>query len=308
MIETVKALVRHVSLTVVVVCIFTIPLIASQVVKEEDRGWARGVLAQEKGFEARAEGDTLAVLYFENATGEARLNPLQKGIALMLMTDLSQVEGVQLVERVSRSPLAEEMELGVSGLVEKGSMPRVGRLLGARYLVGGGIRGGAGQLGIFSDMLEVPAEKVSGSVLSEGDFSKVLEMEKEILFGIIELLKIRLDSGKKRELSRPMTRSIDALYNLVYAIDSSDRGEYAKAGAFYRAALKADPELGIAKEGLDELKELGLIADGDRSRALAKQLDSKTSRTGSLSPDYASKRERDPGDLGNTTGQIRVQW
>lgn len=281
---------------------------ASQVVTEEHRGWARGVLAQEKDLGGMREGNTLAVLYFQNETGKARLNPLQKGLALMLMTDLSQVEGLQLVERVRMQALAEEMELGSTALVDEDTRPRVGRLLGARYLVGGELQGTAEQLGISSDVLEVPVEKVAGTLLSEGEFSKILEMEKEVLFGIISLLKIELESRKKEELSRPLTRNIDALYNLVYAIDSSDRGNYLNAEAFYLEALHADPGLGLASEGLKELKDLGLIGARDRSRAMAELLDGKTSQTGSLTPDNTMKRERDPGDIEKTSGQIRIQW
>ncbi|HHO76435.1 MAG TPA: hypothetical protein ENN05_08400, partial [Deltaproteobacteria bacterium] len=50
------------------ICAFTQPVLAGQVVTEVEREWARGVLSREKGLEAKAGENTLAVLYFQNET------------------------------------------------------------------------------------------------------------------------------------------------------------------------------------------------------------------------------------------------
>jgi TolB-like protein len=285
-----------------------IPLHAGQVVTDDVRAWAREALTQETGLETEQAGNTLAVLYFHNKSGKARLNPLQKGLAFMLMTDLSQVDGLVLVERVKLQALAEEMDLGVSGLVDPDSAPRVGRLLGARFLVGGDIQGMAAELGIASDVLEVPSQRVAGSPSSDGDLPKIFEMEKELLFAIIDILKIELSQQKKLELEKPFTSHIDAFYNLMYAIDSADRGDYLKADAYYKEALRKDPGLNAAREGLEELKNLNLVGSHDRSKAMAESLEKRTSQTSRLTDDYISRRNRNPGDNLKTEGQIRVQW
>ena len=282
------------------------PLHAGQIVTDDVRVWAREAVKQEAGLETEPAGNTLAVLYFNNKSGMDRLNPLQKGLAFMLMTDLSQVDGLVLVERVKLQALAEEMDLGVSGLVDPDSAPRVGRLLGARFLVGGDIQGIAAQLGIASDVLEVPSQRVAGSPSSKGDLPKIFEMEKELLFSIIDILKIELSQQKKLELEKPFTVHIDAFFNLMYAIDSADRGDYLKAEAFYNEALKKDPELNAAKDGLEELKDLNLVGSHDKSKAMVESLDERTSQTSRLTDDYISRRNRNPGL--KTAGQIRMQW
>lgn len=293
-------------LLAVILCGSGFPLQAGQVVTEDIRAWAQMALKQEKDLDTELLGNTLAVLYFQNKSGKARLNQLQKGLAFMLMTDLSQVEGLVLVERVKLQALVEEMDLGVSGLVDPDTAPRVGRMLGARFLVGGDIQGTAIKLGIVSDVLEVPQERVAGSPSSEGEFEKIFEMEKELLFAIIDILKIELSVEKKLELEKPLTRNIEALFTLMDAIDSSDRGDYLKAEAYYKDALKKDPELNAAREGLDELNSLNLVGPNDRSRAMAKSLDDKTSQTSSLLDDMISRRKRDPHTV--SIGQIRVRW
>lgn len=292
----------------IIVGISGIPLQAGQIVTDDMRAWARDALTQETGLEAESAGNTLAVLYFHNKSGDAGLNPLQKGLAFMLMTDLSQVDGIVLVERVKLQALVEEMDLGVSGLVAPDSAPKVGRLLGARFLIGGDLLGSEAELGIASDVLEVPGQRLAGSPSSEGDLPRIFEMEKELLFAIIDILRIELSEQKKLELEKPFTTKIDALYNLMYAIDSADRGDYLKAEAYYKEALKKDPGLNAAEEGLQELKDLNLVGPHDRSKAMAESLEERTSQTSRLTDDYISRRNRNPGDNLKTAGQIRVQW
>ncbi len=293
---------------VIILGISGIPLQAGQIVTDDMRAWARDALTQETGLEAESAGNTLAVLYFHNKSGDAGLNPLQKGLAFMLMTDLSQVDGIVLVERVKLQALVEEMDLGVSGLVAPDSAPKVGRLLGARFLIGGDLLGSEAELGIASDVLEVPGQRLAGSPSSEGDLPRIFEMEKELLFAIIDILRIELSEQKKLELEKPFTTKIDALYNLMYAIDSADRGDYLKAEAYYKEALKKDPGLNAAEEGLQELKDLNLVGPHDRSKAMAESLEERTSQTSRLTDDYISRRNRNPGDNLKTAGQIRVQW
>lgn len=292
----------------IIVGISGIPLQAGQIVTDDMRAWARDALTQETGLEAESAGNTLAVLYFHNKSGDAGLNPLQKGLAFMLMTDLSQVDGIVLVERVKLQALVEEMDLGVSGLVAPDSAPKVGRLLGARFLIGGDLLGSEAELGIASDVLEVPGQRLAGSPSSEGDLPRIFEMEKELLFAIIDILRIELSEQKKLELEKPFTTKIDALYTLMYAIDSADRGDYLKAEAYYKEALKKDPGLNAAEEGLQELKDLNLVGPHDRSKAMAESLEERTSQTSRLTDDYISRRNRNPGDNLKTAGQIRVQW
>jgi TolB-like protein len=115
---------------------------AGQVVTEREKTWARQALAQEAALgSSQMPDNTLSVLYFSNSTGQPAMDALSKGLAFMLMTDLSTIKGLTLVERVKLQALVEEMGLGASGLVDPGSAPRVGRLLGARFLVSGNLSG-----------------------------------------------------------------------------------------------------------------------------------------------------------------------
>ena len=156
--------------TIFILCLFiTSSSWAGQVVTQDIRGWAKKVLEEEKTLQTLEGKNTVAVLYFQNKTNQSDLDPLQKGLTLMLITDLSKVGGLQVIERVRLQALIEEMGLGTTGLVAPGAAPRVGRLLGAQWIVGGEIlKGPADQLNLQSNPLEVPTQKILGQLMTEG--------------------------------------------------------------------------------------------------------------------------------------------
>lgn len=228
---------------------------AGQIVTDETRLWAKQALQKEKGLETTGASKTLAVLYFHNKTGWSKLDLLQKGLTIMLMTDLSKVKEIQLVERVKLQALVEELDLGVSGLVESENSSRLGRLLGASLLVGGDIvKGKPNEFGFESDLLSVPTEKALGRPMAKGLLlEELFHMEKELLFKIIKLLQIELSPELEEELREPMAASIDALLYLFEGIESSDQGDYEKASDFYGKALGEDPGLVLAIIAIREI-------------------------------------------------------
>ena len=85
------------------------PSWAGQVVTPEIKAWARKAVEGERELKAPPGRNTLAVLYFKNQTGQPEIDPLQKGIALLLITDLSKVKSLQVVERAQLQALVEEL-------------------------------------------------------------------------------------------------------------------------------------------------------------------------------------------------------
>lgn len=273
---------------------------AGQVITEDARLWAKKVLKEENAIKSVEGKNTLSVLNFQNKTGQMELNPLQKGLTIMLITDLSGVKGIQLLERGRLQALIEEMGLAGSGLVEPDTAPRVGKLSGAQWLVGGDITaGGPSQLRIESHLLKVPTQSILGNPLAQGPLTDLFSMEKEILFEIIRLLKIKVTTEEKEKLEKPISTSINALLAFFKGVDESDRGNYKNASALYEKALKEDPNIGVAKDAIKELRDLGLITAPGGSRELLHSLRDQTSLTDQLSPEDTLRRERAP--IANTS-------
>lgn len=84
----------------------------------------------------KPEPNTVAVQAFTNR-GDPTYAALAKGIAAMVITDLSKVPGLKVLERQKVQKLMDEINLNESGLVSQDSLVKAGRLMRAEKLVVG---------------------------------------------------------------------------------------------------------------------------------------------------------------------------
>jgi TolB-like protein len=245
------------------------------------RDWAKEAVQQEKALKTQ-KGDrrTLAVLYFHNKTGWTELKLLQKGLAMMLTTDLSKVKEIQLLERARIQALVEELGFGVAGLVSADKAPRVGRLLGADLMVGGDIvKKSENAFQLSSGLMNVPTVKMLGEPAVAGKLlEELFRMEKDLLFEIIRLLKIQLTPELEIELREPVTENLEALLYLFRAIEEADEGDLDEANDLLDKSLTEDPGFDLPAGAKRELAGIyptdrggekegnGSSAEGDGSR------------------------------------------
>lgn len=282
------------------------PARAGQVVTDDLRQWAREAIARESALKSQAATNTVSILYFENQTRRPELDPLQKGLTLMLITDLSKIETLQVVERTRIQALLDELALGASGLVDKVAAPRVGRLLGAAYLVGGRLAP-ADQTGlrIDSDLVRVSRQDTLGQPTSAGPFDELLRMEKEILFEIVRLLQLELSPAQIEELRKPLTTDLKALMAWFQGVSLSDQQKYTQAAEAYQKAIDADPAFKPATDALEELRVLNLVARPLDTIEVLERLRQKVSVTERPEPDEIFKREH-PAEVQRSN--VNIRW
>lgn len=271
------------------------PSRAGQIITEDTRIWARKVLGEERMIQATGLPNTIGVLYFLNKTGRKEMDPIQKGLALMLITDLAKIKGLNVVERIKLQALIDEMELGISGLADPNTIPRLGRLFRAKWLIGGNlIEPDPPAFRINSNLLDTSSQNIVKTPAAEGELSELFKMEKDILFDIIKYLKRELLPAEEEELKRPITTNMAAAMALFRGIDASDRGDYRKSAQYYQKALKLDPGLTTAQESLQELKDLGMLVQKKKTHSLLKSIRDRTSLTDQHIPEYPLKRAVHP--------------
>lgn len=266
---------------------------AGQVVTPEIQSWAKEAIAAEAQLAAPAATNTVAVLYFHNTTGDVDLDPLEKGLTLMLTTDLSKLDTIQVVERVRLQAIVQELDLGATKLVAPESAPRLGNLLGARWIVGGGdiARHQESALDIGCHLLDLPLDALLGRTEAQGPLTALFQLEKKLLHDIIELLQLALTPEQMKLLDEPMSTDYDALMMLFRGLTAGDLGNYDQAAAYYERALVADPGLTAAKENLKELNVLNLTQKGSAiGLNLLQSLRGQTSLIDDLISDPALRR------------------
>lgn len=295
---------RTMSVTLILISFVVYKAGAGQIVTDDTREWARKAVAEEKTIEAKPEGNTVAVLYYRNTTGRQELDPLRKGIALMLITDLSAVKNLQVVERVKLQALVEELGLGKSGLVEESTAPRIGKLLSARWIDGGDITGDPTKLLVQSRIADLTTGKgLAEQPESSGTLDELFRIEKDLVFATINLLNVEVTPEETAKLKKPCSTNTAALLALFKGVNAGDYGDYEQAAQQYREALAHDPKICIAADALNEVDKLRNRSARNRSRQLLQSLRDETSLTNQLTPKEELRNVRTPKDV---PGDVKV--
>lgn len=79
----------------------------------------------------------VAVADLANQTGDERYDPAMGGAASMLVTKLTKIDDIRVVERSRLNAVLQEVQLSRSGAVDAASRIEAGRLIGADFLVMG---------------------------------------------------------------------------------------------------------------------------------------------------------------------------
>src|SRR5438552_18577221 len=67
---------------------------------------------------AGAQSKRIAISYFDNNSKDKEWDPIQKGLADMLITDLSQLKSVEIVEREKLNAILDELKLQKSKYID----------------------------------------------------------------------------------------------------------------------------------------------------------------------------------------------
>ncbi len=111
----------------------TLTLLSSAQLQEEV---ASAVAREREVSSAPPEPDSIAVNAFVNR-GDDAYRAMAKGLAAMIIADLSKVPGLKVLEREKVQALVSEMKLGDAGLADPASAVRSGRLIRAEKVIVG---------------------------------------------------------------------------------------------------------------------------------------------------------------------------
>jgi len=197
-------------------------------------------LAEEKKLAAlKPDSNTVAVCYYQDLSPDKSLRAFQKGLASMVITDLSKVKSVRVVERVRLQALLEEMKLGQTGIVDPKTAPRLGKLLGAENIVVGNLS--SGSIKAVTTLASSGKGNVKGSASVSVDKDKFFELPIIIVRDTAKILGITLSDDESKAIGVPHTKVYNALIYYGNALDALDSGNWKQAKNYFAMALKEDP-------------------------------------------------------------------
>ena len=216
---------------------------------------------------AKAAPTALAVSYFSNNTGDPAFDPLGRGLADMLITDLGHVDAIQVVERHRLNDVLDELKLGSTEFIDPTTAAEMGKGLGAQYIVTGAFISIDPQLRIDGRVVDVATSKVVFSTNVEGQKTELFLLEKELAAALLEGIGVKASRRQAARMGRIATESFDAFQSWSNGLAAVDRGDIETAKRALEEALAADERFDAAKTLLEEIrKDIGRITAERRTR------------------------------------------
>jgi len=203
---------------------------------------------------------TVAVMYFDYGGKDDELAALRKGLAQMMISDLSALDAIQLVERDRLEEILAELRLGRSGKLDAASAAKAGKLLGARYMVLGGYFDLKTKLRVDARVVEVETGKLVQSVGATGALDDFLAVEQKLVADIGAVLgkQLAIPPAKSPPVPRvkppaKLARHTAVLYSR--ALHDADTGNKAKARDELKQVVTDQPDFKLALVDLDKLMQ-----------------------------------------------------
>lgn len=216
------------------------------------------LVAGAPGLAAQDTRPGIAVLPFENggSYGQDKENfeALQRGIPGMLISELSQNPGARVVERAEVQRLLDEQDLGENGRVDAGTAAKVGKLVGARYMIAGTFVDLYGRFRMDARIINVETSEIIKVVKSDGKRDDLFRLIQNLSDQLMKETKLPALPAQVGQAARQRTVPTEALTFYSRALLYQDRGDKAKAAEYFSKATEVFPEYTEAIEGLRQVR------------------------------------------------------
>ncbi|MFN8578119.1 MAG: FlgO family outer membrane protein [Candidatus Sericytochromatia bacterium] len=195
----------------------------------------------------------IAISYFDNTSDIKEFNSLKKGIADMLITDLSKIKSLKIVEREKLENVLREINIGKNPYFDPTTAQKIGQGLHAEYILTGSYILLNDTFRIDARLINVNSGEIVMSEKSEGLKSEFFDIQKDLVENIANSLNIKLKREEKKELREYTTKSFEAIEKYSKGLDAQDSGEQEKASKYFRESLESDPNYKLAKNAMQRL-------------------------------------------------------
>jgi len=219
----------------------------------------------------------IAVLYFRNLTQDPSLNWLDSGLTEMLTTNLSQLQGIDVLstERVQSAV----QRVGKGSSLNPGMAQEVAKQAGADLFVTGAlIREGPTRLRLDVKLQDSAAGQIVAAEKLDGD-------DVQAVFGMVDALTHRLaqrfapaaaSGARGPAIEETTTANVEAYRHYQAGLDYWRRFLYREAKTEFEEALRQDPEFVAARWRLSQV--YAPLGDLRTAEELMGQVEQKAAR------------------------------
>lgn len=183
------------------------------------------------------------------------LNPLTSGVPELLLIELSRNPALRTVEPARLRRVLASQKLNPSGRIDDEAAARIGRILGAQWMIRGNFTGdGHGTIRVAAYMVDVATGQVEHTANAEGKQANLAQLIGQISehFGRdMHLADLPKDGKRARELTQKASYQTTLLF--ARAIEARDAGRVQQAITMLQELLASSPEYEPAQHELTRL-------------------------------------------------------
>jgi TolB-like protein len=168
-----------------------------------------GNLLDSAAMKARS-GKSIAVLRFNNITGNAVDEWIGVGIAETVTADMKNIEGVAVIGRELIYEVLRRWNAENQPDFDEKFATRVGREVGARWIIGGGYQRMGEMLRITARFVEVETGEIIKTVKIDGRMDEIFELQDKIVYELSRDLDLGLQSGERANIEARETEVMEA--------------------------------------------------------------------------------------------------
>jgi TolB-like protein len=192
------------------------------------------------------EQKTIAILYFDNGSNNEELNPLKKGLADMLISDLSNLSMLRVVEREKLQQVINELNLSNQETFDDKTRQKIGQLLGAETILFGSYFEMIGQFRMDARIVNTETGEIVKSEGVSGITTDFMKLEKQLVWKIARGLDIRFTEKEKSLIMVSEDISYEAALAFSDGLELFDQGNTIDALERFKTAVKLAPNFNQA--------------------------------------------------------------
>ena len=181
------------------------------------------------------------------------LAALEVGIQQMLLTELAQNEQLRIVERSRLREILQEQALVTSGQVDPGTAARIGKLVGARYVITGVFIDLYGRFRIDGRVVDVETGEILNTQQVQDRKQNLYEMLVELAGSITRGVDLPALPARVAEQRRAREIPAEAVTLFSRAQVYQDGGRQEQAIELYRQIAVRFPQMTEATEALRQI-------------------------------------------------------
>jgi len=198
--------------------------------------------------------------------GDSTYASLSRGLASIIVSDLDLLNQFRFVERIQIDAILSELALGQTTAVDPQTLARAGQIIQAGRTVQGTVDVAVEEQTSLSAAVVTDQAGDPVTVSIPGRLEDLMDMEKELVFGISEAMGYTPTLAERRIIDENGTRNLLAFLAYSRGLEAESNNDYAAAALLYQEAVAEDPGFTQAEVQLEVVSAVEVVSTGDRTQ------------------------------------------